>query len=224
MKMKDILHIKDKYPEGLLECDKKKKEKEEATVSPNAYDDVKNIPGKAVVKKTKKRYTDDVEEYDHEQNFTRRDSGAEYVRSMKDADEIFNQTGIVDSQKSTEFFSIFPKIEAKDQGAIKEHYAMGRREYKTFIIEQKKNEFLLVNHDKTGKVYENEIVFNPMKNHYIVECHNPESVNIIQNISKGDRYKHSLRSKELQYVLEFQHMSGTNCYVKNDFNDMAFKI
>ncbi len=219
MKMKDILKIKDKYPESLLESDKKE---EEATTPPT--DDVPNIPGKTVVKK-EKRYSDDVEDYDHDQNFHRRDSNADYPRSIKSADEIFNQTGIVDMKRSEEFFNVFPKIEAKDQGAVKEMYNWSKQENKTFIIEQKQNEFLLVNHDKTGKVYENKIVFNPLKNQYIIECNDPTSVSIIQHTPKGERYKHSLRSKELQYVLEFQQMTGTNCYVKNTFNsDLAFKI
>lgn len=225
MKMKDILNIKDKNPKSLLEC-KDKKEKEPATVSPTAYDDVPNVPGKPVVKK-EKRYTDEEGlsgDYDHVQNFERRDSGAEYVRSMVKADEIFNEIGIQDKKQSEEFFNIFPKINAKDAEKVDEMYRYGRRENKTFIIEQDQNQFLLVNHDNTGKVYENEIVFNPMKNQYIIECNNPESVSVIQHIPKGDRYKHSLRSKELQYVLEFQQMTGTNCYIKNNFNDMAFKI
>jgi len=73
-------------------------------------------------------------------------------------------------------------------------------------------------------MFENNISYDLNNRRFIIECTDPEAFNIIQNVNRGDRYKHSLRSKELQYILEFQSMTGAHCYIKMKNNNLALKI
>lgn len=218
MKTKDLLKIKERIPVSVNEA-------EDTTTTPDntATTDNFTIPGKAVIPK-KKRYSYDIEEYDENQNFTRRDSTVEYTRDMVTADEIFNQIGIQDKKQSEEFFNIFPKIEAKDPVLVKEYYERGRENSKPFIIENKQNDYTLVNHDKYGTKFENNIEYDASNRRFVIEATDPEAFGIIQNINRGDRYKHSLRSKELQYILEFQSMTGAHCYIKMKNGKMMLRI
>lgn len=207
MKMKDYLKIIEENKKSL-------KEEENADVQLQA--------GKPVVKRTKRFTQESPLEFDEEQNFYKRDSGAEYTREMKTAQEIFDTIGIQDGKFSETFFNVFPKIDAKKTKEVKEAYAHSYNDCTPFLIEQDQNEYTLVNHDHQGTVYENDIDFDPARRRFMIETHDPETFNIVQNIGRGDRHKHALRSQELRFVMEFAQMSGKECWV--EFNGNSARI
>lgn len=185
-------------------------------------DSVQPFIQKPVVKKDK-RYSYEIEEYD-EEDFFKRDSTAEYSRSVVSAEEIFKTVGTQDYKHQTDFFSSFPIINAKDEKKVNEAYTTGQNELKGFIIENDNDDYVLVNHDNSGNVYENSIKFERTFDRFIIETSDPTAYNIVQNVPHGDRYKYMLQSKELKYILEFKQTCGKNCYIKMDNNDYLLKV
>jgi hypothetical protein len=204
MKMKDFLKIND-------------------TLTEDENNDTIVVPGKTVIQKTK-RYSYDIEEFDEDQNFYKRDSNAEYVRDLETANKNFDDMMAFTKNVSHEFFSIFPKIEAKDPSKLKEAMSASRNDATGFIIENSKNDFTLINHDRNGIKYENHITYDDYNRCFFIECTDPMAYNVIQQIPVNERFKHALRSMELGFILEFAKMTGDNCFIKMKGSDTSLRI